>query len=76
MPDYCITEDGRVFDLSPMRKGNGAKELVDRIWRPIKVTFALLDEFHDAHPLSEDEVEVYLSQSKPEPKQSTNCFRG
>ncbi len=59
MIDFCITEEGRVLDLSPLELGKGILELVEGKWVPAISPVSGEDIWY-ARPLSEDEIQVYL----------------
>ena len=66
MSDFCVTEDGRVFDLSPLSRGEGLRELIDGVWvAPSRPIFG--DDLIWARPLKEEDLRSY--GFKPDAKQ-------
>ena len=59
MRDLVLTEEGRVFDLSPMDRGDDPLELKDGVWVSVPCTWALIPEFHDGRPIKEEELRSY-----------------
>ena len=63
MSDFCVTEDGRVFDLSPMREGKGIRELVDGAWvKPSRPIYG--DSLYSARAISAEDLRKYGYKSK------------
>ena len=58
MSDFCVTEDGRVFDLSPLSRGEGLRELIDGVWvAPTKPVFGA--DIYSARVLEEEDLRSY-----------------
>lgn len=55
---YCVTEGGRVFDLSPMCEGNGLLELFDGSWVKPSVPVYGAD-LYEARSISKNDIRKY-----------------
>ena len=63
MSDYCVTEDGRVFNLSPLREGKGILELVDGAWvKPTRPIYG--DSLYNSRVVEETDLHLYAPKSE------------